>query len=135
MIVSSLRISLFLLHTVFPTTASINACSIGECFQTGHFLCGQLNLCCFCSLDDVTLLGGSDDGLSTLGNNWVQRYGDFADNSLTNLRMILPNLRIIPFFTFFSQQKCVILHANDKLYEKTTYIYNGFIAVFQFCSI
>ena len=38
-------------------------------------------------------------------------------------------------FTSFSHEKCVILHANNKLYETTTSIFDGTHAVFQLCSV
>ena len=56
------------LHTVFPIATGVNTGGICEFFQTGHFLGCQLNLSSLSSLDNVALLGGSDDGYRALGD-------------------------------------------------------------------
>ena len=53
---------------MFPTATGIDAGSIGQGFEFGYFLGSQLNLGSLGSLDDVTLLRGSDDGQRTLGD-------------------------------------------------------------------
>ena len=62
------------LHRVLPTTTGIDACGISELFQAGHLLGSQLNLGSLCSLDDVTILGGSDDGHRSLGDSPGNAY-------------------------------------------------------------
>ena len=49
------------LHTMFPSSTCVNACGIGKCFEFGNFFGSQLNLGSLGSLDDVTLLRGSDN--------------------------------------------------------------------------
>lgn len=53
---------------MFPTSASVNTRSIGQCFETCNLLCGQLNLGSLGGLDDVALFRGADDGQRALGD-------------------------------------------------------------------
>ena len=59
---------------MLPTSTSVNAGGIGELFQTSYLLCGQLNLRSLGSLDDVALLGGSNDGQRTLCDGPCDAY-------------------------------------------------------------
>ena len=43
---------------MFPTSTSINACGIGEGFESCHLLCGQLNLGSLSGLDSFADTSG-----------------------------------------------------------------------------